>query len=230
MSASVSYEILTPPSTEPVTLTDMKTYLRVDYNDEDALIQQFISDARRYAEEVTHKALASQAIRCTIEPPPIPEGELSGPIGGDFDAYRLNERITTVPFGFYGPMFPLPFSPVSSITTVEYQLTPFDGQPSATMVWTSLDATDTNGNANYLLDTSTQPMQIALRPLLVAQRYRFTYTCGYGSTSGYSTGVAPFYIVNQIKALASFWFDNRQGQAIPESITNALASRRTFTL
>jgi hypothetical protein len=224
---ALSYRILTPPTVEPVVLADMKAYLNVDFPDSDTLIQSFISYARRYAEKVTKRALAPQTIQCTIEPPMIPEGELSGPIGGDFDAYRLNERITTVPFGFYGPSFALPFSPVISVSTVEYQLTPFDGQPATGMQWTTLAAVDDNNSANYLLDTNTDPMQIVLRPLLVANRYRFTYQAGYGDVS---TGAPSETVVDAIKALCSWRFDNRQGQDIPQSITESLARERIYTL
>lgn len=229
--ANTSWEILTPVAAEPVSLADMKTFLRVDYTDEDTLIQQFISDARQYAESVTFRSLAPQQIRATIEPGRVPEGALSGPIGGDFDPYRLNERITTVPFGFYGPIFDLPWHPITQISTVEYQLTPFDGQPAATMQWTSLSQFDANNNLNWILDTNMQPMNIILRPLLVANRYRFTYYAGYNDAAHtYVTGAVPSQITNQIKALVSFWFDNRQGQSIPDDITMALARNRIFTL
>jgi hypothetical protein len=222
--SGVSYEILVQPSVEPVNLTDMKLYLRVDYADEDSLISQFITDARAYAELITKRSLAGQTIRATIEPPMIPEGELSGPVGGDFDPYRLNERLTTVPFGFFGPQFALPQPSVSAVTIVEYQLTPFDGQPANTMQWTNLIAVDNNGYANWLLDTNNSPHTVVLRPLLVANRYRVTYTT--------QATPAPYYslITNQIKALVAFWFDNRNGQAMPDSITDALARMRIWTL
>lgn len=222
--AGVSFEVLVQPNTEPLTLVDAKKYLRVDYDDEDDVITGFITDARAYAEQITKRSLAAQTIRATIEPPMIPEGELSGPIGGDFDPYRLNERITTVPFGFYGPTFALPMPPVNAVTVVEYQLTPFDGQPASGMQWTNLAAVDNNGFANWLLDTNTSPHNIVLRPLLVANRYRFTYTT--------QAAPAPYMplILNQIKALVAFWFDNRNGQPIPDSITAALARQRIFKL
>src|SRR5436305_11506932 len=126
----------------------MKMYLLVDYSDEDSLITQLIADARTYAEQITRRVLVGATIRATIEPPMIPEGELSGPIGGNADVYCLNERITTVPFGFYGPRFALPRPPITAVTVVEYQLTPFDGQPAATMQWTTLPTQDEQGNAN----------------------------------------------------------------------------------
>jgi hypothetical protein len=224
MGSGVSFEILVQPSNEPLTLVDAKKYLRVDYSDEDDVITAFITDARAYAEQITKRSLASQTIRATIEPPMIPEGELSGPIGGDFDPYRLNERITTVPFGFYGPTFALPMPPVTAVTVVEYQLTPFDGQPAAGMQWTNLAAEDNNGYANWLLDTNTSPHSVVLRPLLVSNRYRITYTT--------QATPAPYYplISSQLKALVAFWYDNRDGQPIPDGITAALARQRIFKL
>lgn len=224
---ALNYRVITPPTVEPVVLADMKAYLNVDYTDSDALIQGFISYARSYAERITKRALAPQVIQCVIEPPPIAEGELSGPIGGNFDPYRLNERITTVPFGFYGPTFALPFSPVSLVSLVEYQLTPFDAQPAAGMQWSTLIATDVSGDANYLLDTNTDPSQIFLRPLLVANRYRITYTAGYSDAT---TVAIPETITDAIKALVSWRYDNRQGQAIPQDITESLARERVYTL
>jgi hypothetical protein len=227
----INFHILTAPTIEPISLDDMKAYLNIDYVDPatDALIARLISQARRYAEKLTSRALAPQTIQATYEPDPIPEGELSGPIGGDFDPYRLNERITTVPFGFYGPMFDLVMPPVSVMTTVEYQLTPFDGQPAPTMQWTGLPAFDTDGNANYLLDTNTAPTSIALRPLLVANRYRFTYSAGYGDSVN-GTPPCPDSLIEQMMSYVSFRFDNRQGQPIPDSIINELARERVFRL
>jgi hypothetical protein len=97
------------------------------------------------------------------------------------------------------------------------------------MQWTQLPALDAAGRANYLLDTNSNPHKIALRPLLVANRYRITYT----------TGIAPAQylspIVNHMRSLISLWYDNRQGmtretQTLFESLTTALARYRIFQL
>ncbi len=223
--ANVNYEILTPVSVEPVDLTTMKTFLRVDYSDEDTLISSLISQAREYAEEITRRALAPQVIRATIIPEYIPEGELSGPIDNSFDTVYINERISSVPFGFYGPRFELPRNPISLVTVVEYQLTPFDNPE-----WTSLPEYDSNNNVQWLLDTNTNPMAITLMPLLVANRYRFTYNAGYNNSAGYSTGAVPSSLITDIMQLVSFWFDNRQGQPIPDGITASMARKRVFKL
>ena len=54
--------LITPPATEPVTLLEVKTHLRVedDYTDEDALILAQIRAARSYVEEATGRALIAQ--------------------------------------------------------------------------------------------------------------------------------------------------------------------------
>ncbi len=231
--ANVNVEILTPVAVEPVSLSDMKIMLRVTYTDEDAFISKLITNARTYAERMTYRALAPQVLRATIEPDMLPGGMLSGPVGGDFDAYRLNERMTTVPFGFYGPLFPLPYHPVSQITATEYQLTPFDGQPAATMQWTVLASTDPGGSLQWMLDTNTTPMTVILRPLLVANRFRFTYLAGYNNPAGsglYATGSVPPTIIDAIMAHVSFRYDHRQGEAIPNDITMALAAERMYQL
>lgn len=43
--------VATPPTSEPVTVSEMKLHLRVDHSEEDALIATLISSARQYVEE-----------------------------------------------------------------------------------------------------------------------------------------------------------------------------------
>lgn len=57
--------LLTPPSAEPVTLAEMKAYLRVEHDDEDALIAQLITAARRACEGSTRRAFLAQSWRLT---------------------------------------------------------------------------------------------------------------------------------------------------------------------
>jgi hypothetical protein len=49
-------EVVTPPAIEPVALNDVKSFLRVNHSDDDALISGFISEARAYAEGFTSLA------------------------------------------------------------------------------------------------------------------------------------------------------------------------------
>lgn len=56
----ISPQLLVAPSAEPVSLDQVKTYLKVDYTDEDAMIAGLISRARRAVEEYTRRALLTQ--------------------------------------------------------------------------------------------------------------------------------------------------------------------------
>jgi uncharacterized phiE125 gp8 family phage protein len=58
----MKYSIATGPAFEPVTLVEAKAQLRVDHNDEDALIESLISVARRKVESETGRLLAVQTV------------------------------------------------------------------------------------------------------------------------------------------------------------------------
>lgn len=52
----------TEPDTEPVALPEAKLHLRIDHDDEDALIERLISAARGYCEQVSRRALITQTL------------------------------------------------------------------------------------------------------------------------------------------------------------------------
>src|SRR3954470_3436284 len=52
--------LLTPPAVEPVTLAEAKAYLRVDNDDDDAVISALIAGARGHIESQTRRALITQ--------------------------------------------------------------------------------------------------------------------------------------------------------------------------
>lgn len=58
----LNYRLISPPTTEPVSLALVKVHLRVDWDDpaNDALIASYISAAREYCESYTHRAFFSQ--------------------------------------------------------------------------------------------------------------------------------------------------------------------------
>jgi uncharacterized phiE125 gp8 family phage protein len=55
--------LLTPASLEPLTLAEAKAHLRVEHNDEDALIGALIKSARVHVEAATRRALITQRWR-----------------------------------------------------------------------------------------------------------------------------------------------------------------------
>jgi uncharacterized phiE125 gp8 family phage protein len=59
--------LLTKPEEEPLSVDDMKVYLRVDHDDDDALIFDLIAAARRHVENGTGKRLVTQAWRVVLD-------------------------------------------------------------------------------------------------------------------------------------------------------------------
>lgn len=60
---------ITPPNTEPITLETAKLFLRLDHDDEDALIADFIESARQQIEALCHHTLITRSRRLTLTPP-----------------------------------------------------------------------------------------------------------------------------------------------------------------
>lgn len=60
-------ETLIAPQEEPLTLEDVKLFLRVDHTDEDALITSMIQAARQQAERFMRISLVTQTLRLTLK-------------------------------------------------------------------------------------------------------------------------------------------------------------------
>lgn len=67
------------PTEEPVTLEEVKLFLRVDGTDEDALIEGLIASAREAAEHLTNTSLCTQTLERVIDAFPEVEIELGSP-------------------------------------------------------------------------------------------------------------------------------------------------------
>lgn len=55
--------LITPPVAEPLTLADAKAWLRVEHDDDDAVIGVLVTSARLLVEQETHRALITQTWR-----------------------------------------------------------------------------------------------------------------------------------------------------------------------
>ena len=65
-------KVITPPATEPVTLTQAKLHCRVDHDAEDSLIDSLITAARVYCEGVQNRAYVEQTLELTYDKFPAP--------------------------------------------------------------------------------------------------------------------------------------------------------------
>ena len=70
--------IVTQPVTEPLSVAEAKSHLRVDITDDDTLIGEYISSARQFAEGMTRRAFVEQTWDFTLDR--FPMGAIRLPI------------------------------------------------------------------------------------------------------------------------------------------------------
>lgn len=74
----MNISVVTGPETEPVTLTEAKTHLRVEHDADDTLITSLVTAAREWCEGFLNRALITQTRRLAISSWPIYPLRLSG--------------------------------------------------------------------------------------------------------------------------------------------------------
>ena len=65
-------QLMTPPAGEPISLAEAKLHLRVDFDDDDSLIQVLISAARQAAETLTNRQFVTARWRMVLDSFPGP--------------------------------------------------------------------------------------------------------------------------------------------------------------
>ena len=156
--------IHTEPASEPITLAEAKSYLRVDSSGDDALITSLIVSARKLCEEHMQRAIMSQTLQLFIDSTeeidqPLWEGMRTGPY--------LN---------YYKNYIDLPMPTVTTVTHVKT----YDDEDNAT----------TFASSNYYVDNAKQPARIVLRTgstfptaLRVANAIEVKYVTGYSNAN-----------------------------------------------
>ena len=95
MNAQKTIQIVTPPASEPLSLSEVKEFLRVDHSDDDTTLAIFITAARQLCESYTRLALMPTTFEEYFD---------------DFPQYT----------GTYKDEIRLSRSPVSAVTYVKY--------------------------------------------------------------------------------------------------------------
>ena len=143
MSNFKSYTLVTAPATEPVSLADVKTFLRIDGSADDAILTMLIASARRSAEEYTKRAFITQTWKLVMD--------------------RFTEWNECLPSGYF--QAPTPFlvngsqaiqlsrQPIQSITSIKTT----DSSNTATTVVTSVYTLDTASGRILLNEGSRWP-------------------------------------------------------------------------
>ena len=187
-----SHSRTTDPSIEPVTATELDTFLRGDGElvaAESAFLDTLIEAAREYVELHTRRALITQTWTLQLDAWPHAKDDL-----GWWDGVREGP-ISSAP----ARSVELPMGPLQSVTSVET----FDQDNNAT----------TFASSNYYLDTFQTPGSILLNDGTVWPTFtrsqlgiKIVYVAGYGAAA---TDV-PSNLKTAIKMLAGHWYENRE--------------------
>lgn len=197
----LSTQLITPPAAEPVTLDLAKQHLRVDFDDDDTLIESYIAAAREYCEKVTRRAFFNQTWLRTLD---------YFPLYGRIDATRNPSERNSWPYGTWywdRVTITLPYPRLVSVTSITY-----------------LDNTGTEQTLpdnSYNMDATSTPGRIApaqgmFWPILqnyIPGSVKITYVTGsYGD--GVETNTCPKSIVQAMLLLIGHWYQNREAVAI----------------
>lgn len=193
--------LVTPPSTEPVTLAEAKLHLRIEtaMTDDDTYISALITAARQSAETITRRAFIIQVWRLVLDAFPAPGVNIGsanwyGPQWGTSPGPLTTLR----PDGKTGFELVLDHSPVVSVDALTY--------------------TDTDGNTQtlaanqYKVDPTSEPARVvpaygttwpATRNEIAAVSVQ--YTCGFGTAAA-----VPEAIKSWIKLRIGAMYENRE--------------------
>lgn len=206
---STTFKVLTPPTIEPVSVDDVKKWIRINWPDNDAVIADTISQARSIAETITHRAWATQKIEQihTIERPP--GGELSGALNPGPSWYQYNQTLGANPFGPTQFYFDIAMPPIQATQpiVIETKVTAFED-------WVTFTGTT-------WVNDNCEPARIYFMSPVTANFYKFTYWCGYSASYP-----LPPDLLAILKEMVAFLYNNRDGAELPKSIMNQLLAKR----
>lgn len=155
-------------ATEPVTLSEAKTHMRVSHSDEDTLISGLITAARQWVEHFTGRSFIDQTWRLTLDAFP----------GHGASSLPLTEHTAIHHYdGATGNDLLLPRPPLQQVDSVSF--TRED------------DTTGTVDSTIYIVDTDHDPGRVALKDgeswpsddLRSIAAVTVTYQAGYGANA-----------------------------------------------
>jgi uncharacterized phiE125 gp8 family phage protein len=187
----VSLQLVTAPASEPVTLRQLKTHLRVSADHEDTHINALNSAARQFVQSYTNRQLVTATFDWKL--------------GGFPDTWRVYDWATVDGIDF-------PVSPVQSITSVAYL--DING---VSQTWSSaLYALETDWLTGVVNDHWMRPARLTLaynevwpssRTIPGAVTIRFV--AGYGAAA-----YVPEVFKHAIKLLVSHWYEAREAVVV----------------
>lgn len=159
------------PESEPVSVADAKTFMRIADTDQDSIIAILISAAREYAENLTGRALAQRDFALVLDSHPYYTDTIQSQLAYPPSYYSLPRYSTTL--WNYSQMIKLPYSPVKAVKSMRYI--------DSTGVAVTL-----NQDADFILDRISEPARIFPQAgqfwpadLYVPNAVEIVFTAGY---------------------------------------------------
>jgi uncharacterized phiE125 gp8 family phage protein len=176
--------LVTPPAVEPLLLTDVKPYLRLDDitdTTDDAYISSLITVAREYCEEYQHRAYITQTWELALQKFPIEETDS---LNND-----LNNSIIEIPKGKLQAINSFTYTDTEGVVTTM--------QPNSDYV------VSTRGILGRVCPPFGMIFPICL--LYPLDPIVIQFTCGYGNDGS----KVPNRIKQAMLLLISHWYENR---------------------
>lgn len=195
-----SLALVTAPTEEPVTLDEVKAWLRLDGDDEDDTLESLITAARQSAEEYLRRSLITQEWKLTLD--------LCSDREPWWDGVR--EGAISSLYGGLPRTIPLPKGPAKSlISVVTYDLT---------------NTNSTFASSNYRVDASGDRLLLnygAVWPSSIRPQagVEITYVAGYGAADA-----VPKPIKTAILTHVAFLYEQRGGCDDPASLPTTVQS------
>ncbi len=188
-------------------MSEAKLWMRVDGNDEDALIISLITAAREAAEKYTRRAFITQTWNLTVD---LPSSRYANNLpGGVYDM-----PISSL-YGELPQEIKLPYPELISVTSVKT----YDTSNTESTYSASNYIVDTANSRIVLNDTAVWPSN--LRGVSSAL---ITYVCGYGTSD-----MVPSAIKMGIKMHVKEMYDSRSDQCgIPPAASSIYRQYRVY--
>jgi len=186
-------------TTSAVATSEQKSFMRVDFSDDDTLIAELVKASQNVIETYINRAITTQTLSLFLDRLPF------------YNDVRLQEGVFTAPDLEYNSNFiVLPKPPVASVTHVKY--------------YANDDTASTFSATNYYVDTISEQARVVLKkgvswPTVAETRnanaYEIKYVAGYGGASD-----VPEPITHAIKLLTTHLYENRE--AVTSLSVNAI--------
>lgn len=196
--------IITAAASEPVTLSDAKSFMRIDGSDENDLITELIKVAREMAEEYTRRKFINTVLQLTLDAFPLQGDEYwwNGVRQGSISEMHRQADSITLPF--------VPVSAVSSVTTYSTS--------NVSSVFSSDNYTLDEANGRVVLnDGAVWPTALRNKAAIAVN-----YTAGYGANAS----DVPSSVRQAIKMIVVELYENRTCASIPMSAQKLLMPYR----